>query len=45
MMKKNLLTTGIMIITLLALLIGCSNANEDSKGANSVTDKEKEKRK
>ena len=40
-MKKNLLTTGIMIVTLLALLVGCSNANEDSKDANSATDKEK----
>ena len=30
-----------MIVTLLALLVGCSNANEDSKDANSATDKEK----
>lgn len=40
-MKRYLLTTGIMIVTLLALLVGCSNANEDSKDANSATDKEK----
>ena len=40
-MKKQLLITGIMIVTLLALLVGCSNANEDSKDANSATDKEK----
>jgi polar amino acid transport system substrate-binding protein len=37
-MKKQLLMTGIMIVTLLALLVGCSNANEDSKDANSATD-------
>ena len=30
-----------MIVTLLALLVGCSNTNEDSKDANSATDKEK----
>ena len=40
-MKKQLLMTGIMIVTLLALLVGCSNANEDSKDANSATDNEK----
>ena len=40
-MKKQLLMTGIMIVALLALLVGCSNANEDSKDANSATDKEK----
>ena len=39
-MKKQLLMTGIMIVTLLALLVGCSNANEDSKDANSATDNE-----
>ena len=30
-----------MIVALLALLVGCSNANEDSKDANSATDNEK----
>jgi polar amino acid transport system substrate-binding protein len=40
-MKKHLLTTCIMIVTLLALLVGCSNSNEDSKDANSATDNEK----
>ena len=30
-----------MIVTLLALLVGCSNANEDSKDADSATDNEK----
>jgi polar amino acid transport system substrate-binding protein len=39
-MKKQLLMTGIMIVTLLALLVGCSNANEDSKDASSAADKE-----
>ena len=39
-MKKQLLMTGIMIVALLALLVGCSNANEDSKDANSATDNE-----
>ena len=40
-MKRYLLTTGIMIVALLALLVGCSNANEDSKDADTATDKEK----
>jgi polar amino acid transport system substrate-binding protein len=40
-MKKQLLMTGIMIVALLALLVGCSNANEDSKDAGTATDSEK----
>jgi polar amino acid transport system substrate-binding protein len=39
-MKKYLLTTGIMIITLLALLVGCSS-NQDNKDASSAADGEK----